>query len=147
MFRSVFLGENPVPDLSLHVLWALVLCVMGGWQRFLGHVCLSYKCTGSSARRYGIRASQGQEPSNELSARTLLIPRIKRVRVNNTSFFTATDNKSPRHTYDVYFQHLYNNTNVFYDHSTFNSLVRLLHTGLPALATGLGHHRSSCQIG
>ena len=39
------------------------LCVMGGRLCFLGHVCSSYTCTGSSARRYGIWASQGRELS------------------------------------------------------------------------------------
>ena len=52
------------------------LCVMGGQLWFLDHVCSSYMCTGSSTRHYGIRASQGQEPSNKLTAQTLLIPCI-----------------------------------------------------------------------
>ena len=53
-FRSVFFGENSASDLSLHVLWAPALYVISGLQWFLGHVCLSYTCTGSSARCYGI---------------------------------------------------------------------------------------------
>ena len=48
MFRFVFFGENPISDLSLYVLWALALCVMGGRLWFLGHVCSSYTCTGST---------------------------------------------------------------------------------------------------
>ena len=75
MFRSVFFGENPVSNLSLHVLWApnSALWVVGYGSLvtlFLLHV------HGLRARRYGLWASQGQEPSKELTARTLLIPRI-----------------------------------------------------------------------
>ena len=72
MFRSVLYGEDPVSDLSLHVLRAMrsalwvvgygslvtpilptratgsALCVMGGRLWFLGHAYSSYTCTGSA---------------------------------------------------------------------------------------------------
>ena len=111
-FRSVFFGENPVSDLSLHVIQAPALCVMGGRLWFLGHIYSSYTCTGSSARCYGIRASQGQDPSNELTARTLLIPHINALGLTTHLFFTASASKPPKHAHVVYLQHLYKYTNV-----------------------------------
>ena len=118
----MFLGENPISDLSLHVLWAPVLCVMGGRQWFLGHVCLSYTCTVSSAQCYGIRASQGQERSNELTARTLLIPCINTLGLTTRLFFIANASKPPEHAYVVYLQHLYKYTNVCLGPRASNSL-------------------------
>ena len=100
MFRSVFFGENPISDLFLHMLRALAFCIMGGRLWFLGHVCSPYTCMGSSARRYGIRASQGQEPSNELTARTLLIPRINMLGLSTRLFFIT--NASKTSTYNIY---------------------------------------------
>ena len=85
-FRSMYFGENPISDLSLHMLRAPALCVMGGRLWFLGHVYSSCTCTGSSARRYGIRASQGQEPSYELTVQTLVIPCINALGLT-TCFF------------------------------------------------------------
>ena len=53
------------------------------WSRlFLLHV------HGLRARRYGIRASQGQELSNELTTQTLLIPRIITLGLTLHLFFT-----------------------------------------------------------
>ena len=129
MFRSVFFGENPVSDLSLHVLRAPALCIMGGRLWFLGHVCSPYTCTGSSARRYGIRASQGQEPSNELTARTLLIPCINALGLTTRLFFTTNASKPPKHAYDVYLQHLYKYTNVCLGPHAFISPFQLSHIG------------------
>ena len=108
----MFLRENLVSDLSLHVLWAPALYVMGGRLWFLGHVCSSYTCTGSNARCYGIQASQGQEPSNELTTRTLLIPRINTFGLTAHLFFTTSAIKPPKHAHVVYLQHLYKYTNV-----------------------------------
>ena len=108
----MFLGENPFSDLSLHMLWAPALYVMGGRQWFLSHVCLSYTCTGSSARRYGIWASQGQELINELTARTLLIPHINVLGLTTRLFFIANASEPPEHAYVIYLQHLYKYTNV-----------------------------------
>ena len=72
MFGSVLYGEDPVSDLSLHVPRLRALCY--GWSAtvpwsrlFLLHV------HGLRAQRYGLWASQGQEFSKELTARTLLI--------------------------------------------------------------------------
>ena len=125
----MFFGENPISDLSLHVLRALVLCVMGGRQWFLGHVCLSYTCTGSSARRYGIWASLGQEPSNKITARTLLIPRINALGLTTCLFFIASACKPPEHAYVVYLQHLYKYTNVCLGPRASNSPFQLFHIG------------------
>ena len=134
MFRSVFFGENHISDLSLHVLWAPALYVMGGRLWFLGHVCSSYTCTGSSAQRYGIWASQGQEPSNELTARTLLIPHINALGLTTRLFFTTSASKPLEHAHVVYLQHLYNHINVCLSPRAFNSLSRCsiqvpLHSG------------------
>ena len=111
-FRSVFFGENPISDLSLHVLRAPALYVMGGRLWFLGHVCSSYTCTGSSARRYGIRASQVQEPSNELTTRTLLIPCINVLGLTTSFFFTESASKLHKYAH-VTLQHLYKYINVY----------------------------------
>ena len=81
-----------------------------GWSAMVPRSRLSpYTCTGSSARCYGIRASQGQEPSNKLTARTLLIPRINALGLTTRLFFTVNASKLPKHAYDVYLQHLYTN--------------------------------------
>ena len=129
----MFLRENLVSDLSLHVLWAPALYVMGGRQLFLSHVCLSYTCTGSSARCYGIRASQGQEPSNELTAWTLLIPRINMLGLTIHLFFAESASQLHKHAHDVYLQHLYKYINVCLCPCAFNSPLLLLHIGFPLL--------------
>ena len=122
----MFFGENPVSDLSLHVLRAPVLCIMGGRLWFLGHVCSSYTCTGSSARRYGIRASQGQEPSKELTARTLLIPCIIALGLTLHIFFSKSVSKTHKHAH-VCIQHLYTYINVCLRPRAFNHPLQLLH--------------------
>ena len=121
-------GENPIFDLSLHVLRAPALCVMGGRGWFLGHVCSSYTCTGSSARRYGIRASQGQEPSNKLTTRTLLILHINMLGLTTRLFFTASASKPPEHAHVVYLQHLYTYKNICLCPRASNSPPQLFHT-------------------
>ena len=135
----MFFGENPVSDLSLHVLWAPALYIMGGQLWFLGHVCSSYMCTGSSSRCYGVRASQGQEPSNKLTTRTLLIPHINVLGLTTRLFFTANTSKPPKHAYDVYLQHLY--TNVCLGPRASNSLPVVPYRFLPTQVIELGRHR------
>ena len=134
-FHSMFFGENPVSDLSLHVLRAPALCIMGGRLWFLGRVCSSYTCTGSNARRHGIRVSQGQELSNELTTWTLLIPRINALGLTIHLFFTKSASKPHKHAYDVYLQHLYKYMNVCLCPRASNSPLQLqihvpLHSGL-----------------
>ena len=72
----MFFGENPVSDLSLHMLRASALCVMGAQLRFLGHACSSYTCTGSAldVMDYGLAEAIGL--SSELTTQMLLILRI-----------------------------------------------------------------------
>ena len=67
---------------------------------------------GLRARCYGIWASQGQEPSKELTARTLLIPRINALGLTTSFFFTESASKQHKHAYDVYLQYLYKYINV-----------------------------------
>ena len=76
MFRSMFFGENPLSNLSLHVLWAPTLCIMGGQLWFLGHVCSSYTCMGSALDVMDYGLAEAMRVSSELTARTLLILRI-----------------------------------------------------------------------
>ena len=115
------------------MLWALALCVMGGRLWFLDHICSSYTCTGSSAQRYGIRASQGQEPSKELTARTLLIPRINALGLTTSFFFTESASKPHKHAHVIYIQHLYKYINVCLCPRASNSPLQMLHTGFSPL--------------
>ena len=115
-----YFANHRVEHVLLYVLWrkpslqslpthatGSALCIMGGRLWFFGHAYSSYTCTGSSARRYGIRPSQGQEPSNELTARTLFIPRINALGLTTRLFFIASASKPPKHAHVVYLQHLY----------------------------------------
>ena len=106
---------------------------MGGRLWFLGHVCSSYTCTGSSARRYGIWASQGQEPSKELTARTLLIPCINTLGSTTSFFFIESASKLHKHAHDVYIQHLYKYINVCLYPRASNSPLQMLHIGFSPL--------------
>ena len=128
MFRFVFFGENPISDLSLYVLRALALCVMGGRLWFLGHVCSSYTCMGSSVQRYGIQASQGQELSNKLTAQMLLIPCINALGLTTSFFFTESVSKTHKHAH-VYIQHLYKNISVCICPHASNPPLLVLHIG------------------
>ena len=90
MFCSVLYGEDPVSNLCLHVLWApnSALWVVGYGSLvtlFLLHV------HGLRARRYGLWASQGQEPSKELTAHTPLILRISPSYFANRSVLYGED--------------------------------------------------------
>ena len=115
-------------SLPIHAM-GFVLCVMGGQLWFLGHAYSSYTCTGSSARRYGIWASQGQEPSNELTTRMLLIPRINVLGLITCLFFTTSASKPPKYAHVVYLQHLYKYTNVCLGPRATNSPFQLFHIG------------------
>ena len=132
----MFFGENHVFDLSLHVLRAPALCVMGGRLWLLGHVCSSYTCTGSSARCYGIQASQGQGLSNELTARMLLIPCINASGLTIRLFFTESASKPHKHAYNVYLQHLYKYINVCLCPRASNSPLQMSHAGSSPLRFG-----------
>ena len=99
---------------------------------------------GSSARRYGIWASQGQEPSNELTARTLLIPCINVLGLTTHPFFLASVSKPPEHAYVVYLQHLY--TNVCLGPRASNSLLVVPYRFLPTQVIALGRHRLPRRI-
>ena len=89
------------------------LCIMGGRLWFLGHVCSPYMCMGSSARRYGIPASQGQEPSNELTARTLLIPRINMLGLTTCIFLNTSASQNHHNTHKLLTYGIYTNVQTF----------------------------------
>ena len=75
MFCSMFFGENPVSDLSLHVLRAPHSAL---WVVDCGSLVMSVPPIRAQAPRSTLwnMASQGQELTNELTVQTLLIPRI-----------------------------------------------------------------------
>ena len=120
-------GEDPVSDLSLHMLRAprSVLWVVG-----CGSLVTPIPPTRARlrARRYGLWASQGQEPSKELTARTLLIPRINALGLTTSFFFTEYINmlgltaSRIKHTHVIYVQHLYKYINVCLGPRASNSL-------------------------
>ena len=90
------------------------------WSRlFLLHM------HGLSARRYGIRASQGQELSNELITRTQLIPRINALGLTIHLSFTESAGQQHKHAHDVYLQYLYKYINVYLRPCAFNSPLQL----------------------
>ena len=64
------------------------------------------------ARCYGIRASQGQEPNNELTAQTLLIPYIIALGLTLHRIFTESAGKLHKQAH-VTLQHLYTYINVY----------------------------------
>ena len=98
------------------------------WSRlFLLHM------HGLRARRYGLWASQGQEPSKELTARTLLIPHIIALGLTLHIFFTKSVSKTHKHAYNVYLQHLYKYINVCLCPRASNSPLQMLRTGFPPL--------------
>ena len=115
-------------------LWSLptratgsALCVMGSWLWFLGHVYSSYTCTGS--QHFGIWASQGQEPSNELTAQMLLIPYINALGLTTSFFFTESACKPHKHAHVIYIQHLYKYINVCLCPRASNSPLQMSHAG------------------
>jgi len=140
----MFFGENHVSNLSLHVLWAPVLYVMGGRLWFLGHVCSPYTCTGSTTRHYGIWASQGQESSNKQTARPLLIPHINALGLTTSFFFIESASKLHKHAHDVYIQHLYKYINVCLCPRTSNTPLQMSLAGSSPLR--FGPHRLPHRI-
>ena len=75
---------------------------------------------GLRTQHYEIWASQGQEPSNQLTAQTLLIPCINVLGLTIHLSFTESASLLHKHAHNVYLQHLYKYKNICFRPYAFN---------------------------